>query len=52
MAKRKQQLIHKPLKHKTKYSKRTGKAAVDWDDEDACEQLFMLRSLSDCVASP
>ena len=33
MAKRKQQLIHKSLKPKDKNN------TVDWDDEDACEQI-------------
>lgn len=40
MAKRKrQQSIHKSLKPKAIYNKRTVEATVDWDDEDACEQI-------------
>jgi len=39
MPKRKQQSRPKSsLKPKAKYSKKTGEATVDWDDEDACEQ--------------
>jgi len=42
MAKRKQHSIHKSLKPKAKYNKKTSEGTVDWDDEDACEQSKSL----------
>ena len=39
MAKRKQPLIQRSRKTKAKYKKKTGESTVDWDDEDACEQI-------------
>lgn len=52
MAKRK---IHKSLKTKAKFNKKTGESTVDdWDDEDACEQIKSpthSAPISDLVAS-
>lgn len=44
MAKRKQRLIQKSTKPKAKYNKKTGESTVNWDDEDACEQIKSPRT--------
>jgi hypothetical protein len=53
MVKRKQRLIHKSSGPKAKYSKKTGGATVDWEDEDACGQSnISFAPITDLVASP